>query len=129
MAKTGFNTVVKTYDFALSAPATPIAASKDVVNDASCKECHGFGVTIHSYGRNNTKVCVVCHSPNYNATMADHEADMVTMIHQIHTNKAATLGALHVSGHGETGRLAYRAPSSIAPVSQHFAQADNWKTS
>ena len=126
---TGFNTVVKTYDFALSAPGTPIAAGKDVVNDASCKECHGFGVTIHKYGRNDTKVCVVCHSPNYNATMADHEADLVTMIHQIHANKAATLGALHVSGHGENWpTLKY--PGTIlncAKCHNTVAQADNWK--
>lgn len=126
---TGYNTVVKTYDFNLSAPATPVAAAKDVVNDASCKECHGFGVTIHSYGRNDTKVCVVCHSPNYNATIAVHEADMVTMIHQIHTNKAATLGALHMSGHGENWpTLAY--PGTIlncAKCHNTVAQADNWK--
>jgi hypothetical protein len=126
---TGFNTVVKTYDFALSAPGTPIAAGKDVVNDASCKDCHGFGVTIHSYGRNDTKVCAVCHSPNYNGTIAANEADLVTMIHQIHTNKTTTLGALHVSGHGENWpTLKY--PGTIlncAKCHNTVAQADNWK--
>lgn len=129
IALSGFNTVVSTYDFAPSAPGTPLAAGKDVVNDASCKDCHGFGVTIHGYGRNNTKVCVVCHSPNYNATIASHEADMVTMIHQIHTNKAATLGALHVSGHGENWpSLKY--PGTIlncAKCHNTVAEADNWK--
>jgi hypothetical protein len=129
IALSGYNTVVKTYDFALSDPATPVAAGKDVVNDASCKECHGYGVTIHGYGRNDTKVCVVCHSPNYNATIADHEADMVTMIHQIHTNKADILGALHVSEHGENWpTLAY--PGTIlncAKCHNTVAEADNWK--
>ena len=130
MAKAGFNTVVKSYDFAIADPATEIAAGKDVVNDASCKECHGYGVTIHSYGRNDTRTCVVCHSPNYNATMAEHEADMVTMIHQIHTNKADTLGALHMSGHGENWpTLQY--PGTILNCSKchnTVADADNWKT-
>lgn len=130
MAKAGFNTVVKSYDFAIADPATEVAAGKDVVNDASCKECHGYGVTIHSYGRNDTKTCVVCHSPNYNATMAEHEADMVTMIHQIHTNKADTLGALHMSGHGENWpTLQY--PGTILNCSKchnTVADADNWKT-
>ena len=129
IALTGFNTVVKTYDFALTAPGTPIAAGKDVVNDATCKECHGFGVTIHSYGRNDTKVCVVCHSPNYNADIAAHEADMVTMVHQIHTNKTTTLAALHPAGHGENwDTLAY--PGTIlncAKCHNTVAQADNWK--
>ncbi|ALC15674.1 putative multiheme cytochrome c [Desulfuromonas soudanensis] len=130
MGKTGFNTVVSSYDFDIADPATAVAAGKDVVNDASCKECHGFGVTIHSYGRNDTKTCVVCHSPNYNADIAAHEADMVTMVHQIHTNKADILGALHVSGHGENWpTLAY--PGTIlncAKCHNTVAQADNWKT-
>jgi hypothetical protein len=129
IALSGYNTVVSTYDFNMSGPGTPVAAAKDVVNDASCKDCHGFGVTIHSYGRNDTKVCVVCHSPNYNGTIAAHEADFVTMVHQIHTNKADTLGALHVSGHGENWpTLKY--PGSIlncAKCHNTVAQADNWK--
>jgi len=137
IALSPFNTGVSTYDFDLAAPAIPVAAGKDVVSDASCKDCHGFGVTIHSYGRNDTKVCVVCHSPNYNytmdnkpANMADREADMVTMIHQIHTNKADTLGALHWDGHGENWEtLQY--PGTIlncAKCHNGVAQADNWKT-
>ncbi|OIP31976.1 MAG: hypothetical protein AUK47_21470 [Deltaproteobacteria bacterium CG2_30_63_29] len=128
IALAGYNTVVSTYDFLLTAPETPIAAGKDVVNDASCKSCHGFGVTIHGYGRNNTKVCVVCHSPNYNADIAAHEADMVTMVHQIHTNKADTFGALHVSGHGENWPT-LRFPGTIlncAKCHNTVAEADNW---
>ncbi|MFO7606885.1 MAG: hypothetical protein R6W72_11365, partial [Desulfurivibrionaceae bacterium] len=129
IALNGYNTVVGTYDFMLTDPTTPVAAGKDVVNDASCKDCHGYGVTIHRYGRNDTKVCVVCHSPNYNDNIASHEADMVTMIHQIHTNKADTLGALHVSGHGENWpTLAY--PGTIlncAKCHNTVAEADNWK--
>lgn len=148
MGKTGFNTVVNSYDFAITDPATEIAAGKDVVNDASCKECHGFGVTIHGYTRNDTKTCVVCHSTNYNDTIDEHEADMVTMVHQIHTNKAYTLGNLHWSGHGENwgivgglvgekdntdatskGEIGY--PGTIlncAKCHNTVAQADNWKT-
>lgn len=129
IALNGYNTVVSTYDFILTNPANPVAAGKDVVNDASCKACHGYGVTIHGFGRNNTKVCVVCHSPNYNADIADHEADMVSMIHQIHTNKADILGALHVSGHGDVWpSLVY--PGTIlncAKCHNTVAEADNWK--
>lgn len=128
VVKVGYNAVVKGYDFAMTAPGTPVAAGKDVVNDASCKECHGYGVTIHGYGRNDTKTCVVCHSPKYNDTIASHEADMVTMVHQIHTNKAATLGALHMSDHGENWpTLKY--PGTILNCKKchnTVAQAGNW---
>lgn len=89
------------YDFLTTDLSTQVASGKEVVNDASCKECHGFGVTIHSFGRNDTKACVVCHSPEYSATMAPNKADMVTMIHQIHSGKADVLGNLHWSGHGD----------------------------
>ncbi|MBU0484048.1 MAG: hypothetical protein KKB30_05995 [Proteobacteria bacterium] len=89
------------YDFLSSDLATQVASGKEVVNDASCKDCHGYGVTIHSFGRNNTQACAVCHSPNYNDTMAVHEADLVTMVHQIHTGKAEVLGNLHWGGHGD----------------------------
>ncbi|MBE0577668.1 MAG: hypothetical protein IH613_17455 [Desulfuromonadales bacterium] len=144
MAKSGFNTIVKSYDFEIADPTTEVAAGKDVVNDASCKECHGYGVTIHGYGRNDTETCVVCHSPNYNATIADHEADMVTMVHQIHTGNAVTLGSLHWSGHGENWSIEHNTdpvanvplypfayPGTIvncAKCHNTVAQADNWET-
>ncbi|MFA7382742.1 MAG: hypothetical protein WC001_04770 [Desulfurivibrionaceae bacterium] len=133
------------YTFATTNLAAQIASGKEVVNDASCKECHGYGVTIHSFGRNNTQACVVCHSPNYNADIANHEADLVTMVHQIHSGKAATLGNLHWDGHGDgwgivgTGVNAGKVPVAklVYPMFDNMlncdkchntvAQADNWK--
>jgi hypothetical protein len=135
------------YDFALAAPGTAVASPKDVVNDASCKACHGLGVTIHSYGRNDTKLCVVCHSPLYNATIASHGADMVTMVHQIHQQDpgtdptpvvtgftpdalGTTPGGGHWAGHGENwATLVY--PGNMldcAKCHNTVANADNWKT-
>lgn len=127
---TGYNPINQSYDFLIAAPGTAVARGKDVVSDAACKECHGFGVTIHSYGRNDTKTCVVCHSPNYNGTMVSHEADLVTMIHKIHTNKADVLGALHVSGHGENWPdLVYPGTMlNCAKCHKNAVEADNWKT-
>jgi len=128
---TGYNPINKGYDFALAAPGTPVARGKDVVSDAACKECHGFGVTIHAYGRNDTRTCVICHSPNYSGVdMVADGADMVTMVHQIHTNKADILGAKEFAGHGENWPdLVY--PGTIlncAKCHKDVAEADNWKT-
>ncbi|PJB31987.1 MAG: hypothetical protein CO109_07030 [Deltaproteobacteria bacterium CG_4_9_14_3_um_filter_65_9] len=127
---TGYNPINQSYDFLISAPGTAVDRGKDVVSYDACKECHGFGVTIHAYSRNDVRTCVVCHSPNFSGVdMAADEADMVTMVHQIHTNKAATLGALHFSGHGENWvNLKY--PGTILNCEKchkNVAEADNWK--
>lgn len=134
------------YDFLTTDPATQVASGKEVVNDASCKECHGFGVTIHSFSRNDVKACAVCHSPNYNDTIADHEADLVTMVHKIHSGKADVLGNLHWNGHGDawgidgTGDNAGKdsVKQFVYPMRDSMLncdkchntveQADNWKT-
>jgi hypothetical protein len=132
------------YDFFTTDLATQVASGKEVVNDASCKECHGFGVTIHSFGRNNTQACAVCHSPNYNTTIAEHKADLVTMVHQIHSGKAEVLGNLHWGGHGDswgivgTGANAGKVPVAemvypdnmlnCAKCHNSVAQADNYKS-
>ena len=70
--------------------ATGSAFARDIVNIAACNQCHsrlehGSNNTSGHFGsRPDTKVCVVCHTPQLSAIAAYGEGDFTTFIHKIH---------------------------------------------
>jgi OmcA/MtrC family decaheme c-type cytochrome len=72
-----------TYDWRPSDGATAGIASLDIVQTASCNECHGQ-LALHGGGRIETKYCVTCHNPGSTDANSGHTVDFKVMIHKIH---------------------------------------------
>jgi OmcA/MtrC family decaheme c-type cytochrome len=69
-------------------PAT--LATKDLVSNDACFQCHFKGNYIAHGGRTDEMFCVVCHNPDYmnSRSTPAPEAIMVNMIHGIHNSEA-----------------------------------------
>ena len=60
----------------------PITTSKDIVDIASCNECHNQ-LEAHD-ARIETKYCVMCHNPGSTDAQSTNTVDFKVMIHKIH---------------------------------------------
>ena len=54
-----------------------VTRNRAIVSIDSCNECHGE-LTFHGGGRNDTRMCVVCHNPD------EPDVDFPYMVHKIH---------------------------------------------
>ncbi|MGQ0587360.1 MAG: OmcA/MtrC family decaheme c-type cytochrome [Gammaproteobacteria bacterium] len=72
-----------TYDWRPSDGATSGIERLDVVQTASCNECHSK-LALHSGGRVETKYCVTCHNPGSVDANSGNVVDFKVMIHKIH---------------------------------------------
>ena len=72
-----------TYDWRPSDGATAGLTGRDIVQTASCNECHGK-LALHGGGRIETKLCVTCHNPGTTDANSTNTVDFKVMIHKIH---------------------------------------------
>lgn len=72
-----------TYDWRPSDGATSGITARDIVQTASCNECHGK-LALHGGGRIDTKLCVTCHNPGTTDANSGNTVDFKVMIHKIH---------------------------------------------
>ncbi len=72
-----------TYDWRPSDGATTGLTARDIVQTASCNECHGK-LAEHGGGRIETKYCVTCHNPGTTDANSGNTVDFKVMIHKIH---------------------------------------------
>lgn len=71
------------YDWRPSDGATTGLVARDIVQTASCNECHGK-LALHGGGRIETKYCVTCHNPGSTDANSGNTVDFKVMIHKIH---------------------------------------------
>jgi len=72
-----------TYDWRPSDGATTGLTTRDIVQTASCNECH-TELALHGGGRKETKYCVTCHNPGSTDANSTNTVDFKVMIHKIH---------------------------------------------
>jgi len=71
------------YDWRPSDGATAGVDRMDIVQTASCNECHSK-LALHGGGRVETKYCVTCHNPGSVDANSGNTVDFKVMIHKIH---------------------------------------------
>lgn len=71
------------YDWRPSDGATTGLASREIVQTASCNECH-YKLALHGGGRVEAKYCVTCHNPGTADANSGNTVDFKVMIHKIH---------------------------------------------
>jgi OmcA/MtrC family decaheme c-type cytochrome len=72
-----------THDFRPSDGATTGLVQRDIVQTASCNECHSK-LALHGGGRVETKYCVTCHNPGTKDANSGNTVDFKVMVHKIH---------------------------------------------
>ena len=72
-----------TYDWRPSDGVTTGLTARDIVQTASCNECHSK-LALHGGGRVETKYCVTCHNPGTKDANSGNTVDFKVMIHKIH---------------------------------------------
>ena len=63
--------------------ATAGIFQRDIVQTASCNECHGK-LAVHGGGRLEVQYCVTCHNPGSTDANSGNTVDFKVMIHKIH---------------------------------------------
>lgn len=84
-----------TYTWQPSTGATSGITSRDIVNEASCNECHGK-LAMHGGGRVETKYCVTCHNPGSADANSGNTVDFKVLIHKLH--RGANLPSVQAGG-------------------------------
>ncbi|TJY58930.1 OmcA/MtrC family decaheme c-type cytochrome [Sinimarinibacterium sp. CAU 1509] len=72
-----------TYTWRPSDGATSDILNNDIVQTASCNECHGK-LALHGGGRLDTQYCVTCHNPGSHDANSGNTIDFKVMVHKIH---------------------------------------------
>nr|HPO13896.1 OmcA/MtrC family decaheme c-type cytochrome [Candidatus Hydrogenedentota bacterium] len=70
-------------EFEFRPDGAALAATRDIVDTATCNECHtrmGF----HGGGRRQVKLCILCHNTGTTDANSGNTVDMPVMIHKIH---------------------------------------------
>jgi len=103
------------YTFQPSSGAVSGIFSREIVDTATCDNCHTF-LTAHGGARVEVQYCVMCHNPGTADPTSGNALDMKVMIHKIHTgntlpsiqtasgpNTTPTLGQGYwIVGHGDS---------------------------
>lgn len=71
------------YDFRPSDGATTGLTERDIVQTASCNECHSK-LAVHGGSRIEMQYCVTCHNPGTTDANSGNTVDFKVMIHKIH---------------------------------------------
>ena len=79
----GFPTLNKTFDWQPSTGKTTDIASRYMVEQGSCNNCHGE-LALHGGGRVDTDYCVTCHNPGSTDANSGNTVDFKVMVHKIH---------------------------------------------
>ncbi|HLA26960.1 MAG TPA: OmcA/MtrC family decaheme c-type cytochrome [Syntrophales bacterium] len=61
-----------------------ITETRNIVETATCKKCHGPEFAGHGGDRVTVEGCVTCHSPGSNDAQSGNSIEMAVMIHKIH---------------------------------------------
>ncbi len=78
-----FPTANAVYTFQPSSGATTGIASREIVEVASCNECH-TSLGMHGNSYKDTRYCVTCHTPELVDGTTGNTADFKVMVHKIH---------------------------------------------
>ncbi len=135
---------------------TPLTTTRNIVETASCQQCHGTEFKAHGGDRLNTTTCQACHLPGNIDPESGNSVDLKVMIHKIHmgtempsnkgkdgiffddpttaaVNEAADNGAYVIWGYGGS-KLDWsdvEFPAVIGNCTKCHqgkgAQVDNWK--
>ncbi len=104
--ETVFNRAVGILDFAVPADGSNTTGlgynARMFVTVATCKKCHGPNMAgaAHASSYRDTRGCVVCHSPLYNAAMRDEGVQLSVFIHKIHAALAVEAFPTRINGNG-----------------------------
>lgn len=79
----GYPTMNKHYDWQPSTGATDGIASRNMVTQGTCNNCHGE-LALHGGGRVDTAYCVTCHNPGSDDANSGETVDFKVMVHKIH---------------------------------------------
>jgi OmcA/MtrC family decaheme c-type cytochrome len=72
------------YTFQPSTGATTGIFSREIVETATCDNCH-TSLTAHGGARVDVQYCVMCHNPGTTDPYSGNTLDMKVMVHKIHT--------------------------------------------
>lgn len=89
------------FDFQPSSGATMSIPSREIVQTASCNECHGE-LDAHGGPRNDTRYCVTCHNPGTADANSGNTVDFKVMIHKIHFGEELPSGEYTIYGFRDT---------------------------
>ncbi len=75
-------TATATFDFVPD--GSPVTETRNIVETATCKQCHGEEFHGHGGNRLTVENCVTCHNPSGTDAQSGESLDMKVMIHKIH---------------------------------------------
>ena len=75
------------YTFQPSSGATTGIFSREIVDTATCDNCH-TQLSAHGGGRVEVQYCVMCHNPGTTDPYSGNSLDMQVMIHKLHTGSS-----------------------------------------
>ncbi len=81
------------FDFVPNGSA--VTETRDIVETATCKQCHGNNFAFHGQDRTEVGVCVTCHNTFSTDAYSNNTVDLKQFIHNIHAGgeKASVAGA------------------------------------
>jgi OmcA/MtrC family decaheme c-type cytochrome len=75
------------YTFQPSTGATSGIFSREIVDTATCDNCHSF-LTAHGGARVEVQYCAICHNPGTTDPYSGNTLDMKVMVHKIHAGNS-----------------------------------------
>jgi hypothetical protein len=71
-----------------------VTETRDIVQTAACRQCHGAGFAAHGGNRTEVQVCVTCHNPTSVDVYSNNNVEFRQLIHNIHAGgeKASVAG-------------------------------------
>ncbi|HZW37148.1 MAG: multiheme c-type cytochrome [Deltaproteobacteria bacterium] len=103
--ETKYNRAAANFDFNVPADntaAVKLDAARMFVTVDTCKKCHGPNMdgAAHASSYRDTRNCVICHSPYYNAAMHDEGVQLSQFIHKIHAALPVEAFPTRINGNG-----------------------------
>ncbi len=118
-----------TYDFVPAGGS--VKTTREVVNTANCNQCHD-PLSAHGGSRRDTKLCVVCHTPQNIDPNSGNSVDFKVFIHKLHDGsslKSVKAGKTYNIGTNDFSGIAW--PQDVRNCTtchSNAANADNYKT-